>query len=102
MKKVLWAAAVIMGLATATVADAASPSPQQDGRVVTAVDRANKSFVALSSDGSTNKYATTDRTVFRVGNTPTAWAAVKAGSKVLIVYHLEGQNPVADEVVIGD
>jgi len=101
MRKALWAAVVIAGLTAA--ANAAPPATQQDGRVVTAVDRSNRSFVALSyTDGSTNNYKTTDRTVFRVGSTPTSWAAVKAGSKVVIVYHLEGQGPVADEVVISD
>jgi len=37
-----------------------------------------------------------------VGATPINWAAVKTGSKVGVVYHLDGRNPVADEVVIGN
>ena len=45
---------------------------------------------------------TTDGTVFRVGTTPTSWTAVKAAAKVSIIYHLDGNSLVADEVVIGD
>lgn len=98
MRKVLWATVLTMGFAAAV--NAAPPSTQQDG-VVTAVNRSGKTFIAQSDSGAST-YKTTDRTVFRVGATPSSWAAIKAGSKVGIVYHLDGQNPVADEVVIGD
>jgi hypothetical protein len=98
MRKVFWASVLMMGFAV--VANAAPPSAQQDG-VVTAVNRSGKSFVAQTGS-STSSYATTDRTIFRVGATPTSWAAVKIGSKVGVVSHLDGQKSVADEVVVGD
>jgi hypothetical protein len=98
MRKVFLAAVLSMGFAA--IASAAPPSTQQDG-VVTAVNRSGKTFTAQTGS-STSSYDTTDRTIFRVGTTPTSWAAVKIGSKVGIVYHLNGQTPIADEVVIGD
>ena len=98
MRKIFWATVLMTGFAA--LANAAPPSTQQDG-VVTHVNRSGKSFIA-QSDAGASTYKTTDRTVFRVGATPTSWAAIKAGSKVGIVYHLDGKNPVADEVVVGD
>ncbi len=98
MSKVLWVSVLMMGFVV--VANAAPPSTQQEG-VVTAVNRSGKSFVAQTGSSSAT-YDTTDRTVFRVGATPTSWAAVKIGSRVGVVSHLDGQKPVADEVVIGD
>jgi hypothetical protein len=98
MRKVFWASVLVTGFAA--MANAAPPSAQQDG-VVTAVNRSGGSFTAQTGSSSSS-YATTDRTVFRVGATPTSWAAVKIGSKVGVVSHLDGQKPVADEVVIGD
>jgi hypothetical protein len=70
-----------------------------DGMVM-AVDRAGKSFTAQSSLSSST-YKTTDHTVLRLGTKLIDWAAVKAGAKVGITYHLDGRSPVADEVVIG-
>ena len=43
----------------------------------------------------------TDHTVFRLGTKLIDWAAVKAGAKVGITYHLDGRSPEADEVAIG-
>jgi hypothetical protein len=93
MRNTFWAAAIMIGFAA--TANAASPSMHTDGTVM-AVDRAGKSFTAQSTT-----YKTTDHTVFRLGTKPIDWAAVKAGAKVGITYHLDGRNPVADEVVIG-
>jgi hypothetical protein len=56
----------------------------------------------MQSSTGTSAYKTTNHTVFRVGITPTNGTAVKAGSKIGIVFHLEANKPVADEVVIGD
>jgi hypothetical protein len=84
----------------AGIAIAASPSIPQDG-TVTSVDRGNKIFTVQSKSGIST-YRATDHTVFRVGITPTNWSAVKAASKVGIVFHLEDNKPVADEVVISD
>ena len=98
MRKIFWASVLMTGFAA--FASAAPPSTQQDG-VVTAVNRSGKSFVAQTGSSSAT-YNTTDRTIFRVGATPTSWAAVKIGSRVGVVSHLDGQNPVADEVVLGD
>jgi hypothetical protein len=99
MRKVFWATAFVMGFAVA--ANAAMPSTQQEG-VVTQVNRAGGSFIAQSYAGTNSTFKTTQRTLFRVGTTPTSWAAVKVGSKVGVVYHLDGQSPVADEVVIAE
>ena len=37
-------------------------------------------------------YKTTDRTVVRVGTTPTSWSAVKIGHDIDVTYHLDGQT----------
>ena len=71
------------------------------GATVISVDRGAKKFTAQSGTASST-YNTTDGTVFRVGTTPTSWTAVKAAAKVSIIYHLDGNSLVADEVVIGD
>jgi hypothetical protein len=98
MRTVLWAAAAMAGFVA--FANAAPPSAQQDVRV-THVDRAGRSFTAQTQTGNAT-YKTTERTVFRAGATPTSWAAVKAGSDVAVVYHLDGKSAVADEIVIGN
>ena len=97
MRNKLWATAIAIGFAAA--ANAASPSMHIDG-TVSEIDRDAKNFTTLSSSGRST-YRTTDHTIFRLGSTPTGWAALKAGTKVGITYHLDGRNPVADEVVIG-
>jgi hypothetical protein len=97
MRNKLWATAIAIGFAAA--ANAASPSMHIDG-TVSEVNRVAKSFTTQSSSG-TSTYRTTDHTIFRLGATPTNWDAMKAGTKVGITYHLDGRNPVADEVVIG-
>jgi hypothetical protein len=99
MRKAFWVAAVFIGLLVAV--DAAPLSTSQQDATVTSVDRGSKKFTVQSGTASST-YSTTDRTVFRVGTTPNSWGAVKAGSKVSIVYHLDGKSLVADEVVIGD
>jgi hypothetical protein len=99
MRKAFGVAAVLMGLSAAVNA-APLPNSQNDATVIS-VNRGAKKFTA-QSDTASSTYDTTDRTVFRVGTTPTSWTAVKAGSKVSIIYHLDGNSPVADEVVIGD
>ena len=99
MRKAFRVAAVLMGLSAAVNA-APLPNSQNDATVIS-VNRGAKKFTA-QSDTASSTYDTTDRTVFRVGTTPTSWTAVKAGSKVSIIYHLDGNSPVADEVVIGD
>ena len=96
MRNTFWATAIMIGFVAA--ANAASPSMHTDGTVMV-VDRADKGFTAQSSLSSST-YKTTDHTVFRLGTKPVDWAAVKAGAKVGITYHLDGRNPVADEVVI--
>src|SRR5215467_3791178 len=95
MRNKLWATAIAIGFAAA--ANAASPSMHIDG-TVSEVDRDAKSFTLSTSGKST--YRTTDHTIYRLGTTPTNWGAVKAGTKVGITYHLDGRNPVADEVMI--
>ena len=97
MRNKLWATAIAIGFAAA--ANAASPSMHIDG-TVSEVDRDAKSFTTLSNSG-TSTYRTTDHTIFRLGSTPTNWVALKAGTTVGITYHLDGRNPVADQVVIG-
>ena len=97
MRNTFRATAIMIGLAAA--ANAAPLETHVDG-TVTAVNRAEKTFMAQSSS-SNSAYRTTDHTIFRVGTAPTNWAAVKAGAKVGITYHLDGRNSVADEVVIG-
>jgi len=97
MRNKLWTTAIAIGFAAA--ANAASPSMHIDG-TVSEVDRDAKSFTAQSNSGRST-YKTTDHTIFRLGSTPTNWAALKAGTKVGITYHLDGRNPVADEVLIG-
>jgi hypothetical protein len=99
MRKAFGVAAVLMGLSVAVNA-APLPNSQNDATVIS-VNRGAKKFTA-QSDTASSTYNTTERTVFRVGTTPTSWTAVKAGSKVSIIYHLDGNSPVADEVVIGD
>ena len=99
MRKAFGVAAVLMGLSAAVNA-APLPNSQNDATVIS-VNRVAKKFTA-QSDTASSTYDTTDRTVFRVGATSTSWTAVKAGSKVSIIYHLDGNSPVADEVVIGD
>src|SRR5215469_8284284 len=96
MRNKLWTTAIAIGFAAA--ANAASPSMHIDG-TVSEVDRDAKSFTAQSNSGRST-YKTTDHTIFRLGSTPTNWAAVKAGTKVGITYHLDGRNPVVDEVMI--
>ena len=88
-----------MGLSAAVIAAPLSNS-QQDATVVS-VDPGAKKFTAQSGTANST-FHTTERTVFRVATTPTSWTAVKAGSKVSIIYHLGGNSTVADEVVIGD
>ena len=97
MRNQLWVTAIVIGFAAA--ANAASPSMHNDG-TVSEVNRDAKSFTTLSSSGRST-YRTTDHTIYRLGTTPTNWGALKAGTKVGITYHLDGRNPVADEVVIG-
>ena len=97
MRNKLWATAIAISFAAA--ANAASPSMHTDG-TVSEVNRDAKSFTTLSNSGAST-YRTTDHTIYRLGTTPTNWGAVKAGTKVGITYHLDGRNPVADEVVIG-
>jgi hypothetical protein len=95
MRKTLWAAAVVMGFA---VTANAAPTTQQTGTVTT-VDRADKTFQAQFDNG-TSTFKTTPRTIYRVGAKPANWEAVVTGSKVAVIYHVEGRNPVADEIVI--
>src|SRR5215469_1580574 len=99
MRTAFGLAAVLMSLSAAVIAAPLSNS-QQDATVVS-VDPGAKKFTAQSGTASSN-YHTTDRTVFRIGTTSTSCTAVKAGSKVSIIYHLGGNSTVADEVVIGD
>jgi len=99
MRKAFGVAAVLMGLSAAVNA-APLPNSQNDATVIS-VNRGAKKFTA-QSDTASSTYDTTDRTVFPGRYHPTSWTAVKAGSKVSIIYHLDGNSPVADEVVIGD
>jgi hypothetical protein len=96
MRKALWAAAIIIGFAA--TANAAPPTAQQTGTVTT-VDRADKIFQAQTNNG-TSTYKTTPRTIFRVGAKPANWGAVLTGSKVAIIYHVEGKSPIADEIIV--
>lgn len=93
MRTVLLATALVAGFAAV-----ASAQAMQQMASVASVDRGGKSFTTWL--GSTSTYKTTPNTTFRVGATPTSWAAVKVGDKVAIKYHAEGKNSVADEVVI--
>jgi hypothetical protein len=94
MRKVLCATAMLMSLAATANAD------QQDGTVAT-VDRANRTFTILSiSPGPA--YMATNNTQYVVGGRPTDWTAIKAGTKVGITYHLDGQHRVLDQVSIGE
>jgi len=97
MRKTFWATAIVIGFAA--VANAASPSVHTDGTVIT-VNRSGKSLT-VQSGFRNSTYNTTDRTMFHVGTAPSNWAAVKAGEKVGINYHLDGRTPVADDVAIG-
>ena len=96
MHKTFWATAIAIGFAVA--ANAAPPSMHTDGTIL-GVNRSGKSFTAQSGFGNST-FKTTDHTMFRAGTAPTNWGAVKAGSKVGITYHLEGQSRIADEVAI--
>jgi Cu/Ag efflux protein CusF len=96
MRKTFGLASVLMGFVAAV--NAAPLSNSQD-TTVTSVDRSGKKFTVQSGFGN-SIYNTTDRTVFRVGTTPTAWTEIKAGSKVSIIYHLDGDTHIADEVLI--
>ena len=97
MRKTFWAAGIMIGFAA--VANAAPPSMQTDGTVIT-VNRAGKSLT-VQSGFSNSTYKMTERTMFHVGTAPSNWAAVKTGEKVAINYHLDGPTPVADDVAIG-
>ena len=96
MRKTFGLAAVLMGFVAAV--NAAPLSNSQD-TTVTSVDRGGKKLIVQSGFGSST-YNATDRTVFRVGTTPSAWTEIKAGSKVSIIYHLDGKSQIADEVLI--
>src|ERR1700752_44939 len=96
MRKTFGLAAMLMGFVAAV--NAAPLSNSQD-TTVTGVDRGGKKFTVQSGFG-TSTYHTTDRTVFRVGTTPTNWTEIKAGSKVSILSHLDGNSQIADEVMI--
>ena len=96
MRKVLCATAILMSLAATAYAD------QQDGTVAN-VDRGNKTFtVLLLGNTSSPAYMATNSTVYLVGGRPADFYAIKAGSKVGITYHINGQNRVLDQVVISE
>jgi hypothetical protein len=97
MRKTFGLAAALMGFVTAV--NAAPLLTSQTDTTVTGVDRSAKKFTVQSGFG-TSTYNTTDRTVFRVGTTPTNWTEIKAGSKVSILSHLDGNSQIADEVMI--
>jgi len=95
MRALLLAAALVTGFAAI-----ASAEPLVQNGKVSLVDRNGKSFEATWALSGKAVYRTTDRTVVRVGTTPTNWSAVKIGHVVDVTYHLDGTTPVADEVII--
>ena len=98
MRKTFWVPAMMMGFAT--IANAATLPLMHKEATVISVDRMGRSFTT-QSDAGNSTYKTTNHTLFRAGAKPSNWGAVKIGDKVGVTYHLIGQNPVADDVVIG-
>ena len=98
MRKTFWVPAMMMGFAT--IANAATLPLMHKEATVISVDRMGKSFTTQSNVGSST-FNTTNHTLFQVGAKRTNWGAVKIGDKVGVTYHLNGRNPVADDVVIG-
>jgi hypothetical protein len=83
-----------------TIANAATAPLMHKEATVISVDRMGRSFTTQSNVGSST-FNTTSHTLFQVGAKPTNWGAVKIGDKVGVTYHLNGRNPVADDVLIG-
>jgi hypothetical protein len=95
MRKSLGTAAL---LACVTIAATASAQmAMQDGRV-TNVDRSGKAFSAQWYNGNA-LYWTNAATKFSVNGTPTNFSYIKAGMKVQISSHPDGQNMIADHVM---
>jgi hypothetical protein len=95
MRNALWAAALIAGFTTM-----ANAQSLQLVNSVDRVDRIGKTFTTWR--GSNTTFMVTDRTTFQVGTTPSSMAALKAGNDVAVTYHKEGQNSIADSVVINN
>jgi hypothetical protein len=96
MRKVVMLAFLTMFATTVTAW--AAPQERKTGTIV-ALDGAAKTFVCRWG-GEDRAYKTTDKTVFRVGSKSGAWADLKMGERVNILYRMVGGDRVADRVVV--
>ncbi len=93
MRKALIVAAAL------TAASIATADAKEQRGVIMAMDSAAKTFVCQWNKKEWT-YKTTDKTGFRISGKDGTWSDLKTGARVNIGYHMDGNERIADWIVI--
>jgi hypothetical protein len=85
--------------ATLSAAFLATADAKEQRGVIMAMDNAAKTFVCQWNKKEWT-YKTTDKTGFRKGGKDVSWSDLTTGARVNIGYHMDGNDRIADWIVI--